>query len=183
MFPFAISRPFAEDLVQNVLFKLWARMETLVGILSLEKYLMRMARNQLLDNLKKQAREQKYFGRIPVEEAISSHPTRKKDHIDVFRSLSEEKRKDTQMKAALDEGLRVFKEGKRQAYIDLIRQNPGSFASLDALKTLGGVIPDHDLIAPLFNSLAPTCWPSIFMDEAGRSRLRYMNCFNLRVSF
>ncbi|QEC42974.1 RNA polymerase sigma factor [Pseudobacter ginsenosidimutans] len=71
---FALSRPFAEDLVQDILFKLWTRRETLVGILSLEKYLMRMARNQLLDNLKKQATEQKYLSRVTVEETISSHP-------------------------------------------------------------------------------------------------------------
>lgn len=90
-----------------------------------------------------------------LKAALKIQDQRKKDFIDVFRSLSEEKRKDTQLKAALDEGLKVFKEGKRQAYIDFIRQNPGSFISLDALKTLGGAIPDHDLVAPLFNSLAP----------------------------
>ena len=70
--PFALGKPFAEDLVQDVLFKLWTRRETLVGIISLEKYLLRMAKNQLLDNLKKQATEQKYLGRLQVEESIPS---------------------------------------------------------------------------------------------------------------
>lgn len=66
MLPFAQSSAHAEEVVQDVLFKIWSRRETLVGILSLEKYLLRMAKNQLLDHLKKQAIEQKYRNRLEV---------------------------------------------------------------------------------------------------------------------
>ncbi|QEC42978.1 TlpA disulfide reductase family protein [Pseudobacter ginsenosidimutans] len=106
-----------------------------------------------------------------LKASLKRQDQRKKDLIDVFKSLSEEKRKDSQLKAALDAGLILIKEGKRQAYIDFIRQNPGSFVSLDALKTLGGVIPDHDLVAPLFNSLAP----GIQNTESGKEYARRLD--------
>jgi RNA polymerase sigma-70 factor (family 1) len=70
---FAFSRHYAEDIVQDTLFKLWTRRETLIGILSLEKYLMRMARNKLLDHLKKQATERKHIGWLSVEETVPSN--------------------------------------------------------------------------------------------------------------
>lgn len=73
VFPFALSRPLAEEIVQDVLFKLWTRKETLVGILSLEKYLLRMVKNQLLDQLKKKTTEQKYLQQLPAAEHIPSY--------------------------------------------------------------------------------------------------------------
>lgn len=56
--PFAESADTAEEMVQEVLFKLWARRETLLGIVSLERYLLRSAKNQFLDYIKKENREQ-----------------------------------------------------------------------------------------------------------------------------
>ncbi len=73
VFPFALSRPFAEEIVQEVLFKLWIRRETLVGILSLEKYLQRMAKNKLLDHLKKQTTEQQHIHRLSVVKSITAY--------------------------------------------------------------------------------------------------------------
>ena len=70
---FALSRHNAEDIVQDTLFKLWTRRETLIGIISLEKYLMRMARNKLLDYLKKQATEQKHLNRLSIEGTVPSN--------------------------------------------------------------------------------------------------------------
>jgi RNA polymerase sigma factor (sigma-70 family) len=58
--PFAESSDIAEDMVQEVMFKLWARRETVLGITSLEKYLMRSTKNQLLDYRKKENREQRH---------------------------------------------------------------------------------------------------------------------------
>lgn len=73
VFPFALSRLFAEEIVQDVLFKLWTRRETLLGILSLEKYLLRMAKNRLLDHLKQKATEQKHLHRLAVTDSVPSY--------------------------------------------------------------------------------------------------------------
>lgn len=59
--PFADSDAEGEDTVQEVLFKLWARRETMIGIASLEQYLLRMTKNQLLDGRRKMAVEQKHL--------------------------------------------------------------------------------------------------------------------------
>ena len=64
--PFADSSDTAEEVVQEVLFKLWSRRETLLGIESLEKYLMRSTRNQLLDHRKKETIEHRYRGKVPI---------------------------------------------------------------------------------------------------------------------
>ncbi len=50
--------------------------------------------------------------------------------------------------------LKLYNEAKMQVYLDFIRENPNSFISLDALKYIGGTMPDYSKISPLFNSLS-----------------------------
>ncbi|MBW8683765.1 RNA polymerase sigma factor [Chitinophaga rhizophila] len=59
--PFALGKEQAEEIVQEVLFRLWTRKETFVGVASLEGYLRRSARNLLLDIFRRQALEKKYM--------------------------------------------------------------------------------------------------------------------------
>jgi len=64
VFPFALNELSAEEIVQDVLFRLWVRRETLQGIASLERYLQRMAKNLLLDKLKRLSVEKKYIAHL-----------------------------------------------------------------------------------------------------------------------
>jgi RNA polymerase sigma factor (sigma-70 family) len=54
----------AEEIVQDALFKIWMRRETLAGINSLEHYLQRIARNILIDRRRAKAVQQKYYGQL-----------------------------------------------------------------------------------------------------------------------
>jgi len=66
--PFALSHQMADEIVQDVLLKVWTKKESLMGIASFEKYLVRMTRNQLLDMYKKERNRDKYESRVePVE--------------------------------------------------------------------------------------------------------------------
>jgi peroxiredoxin len=90
-----------------------------------------------------------------LKAALKIEEEKKRAYTDAFRTLPEEKRKDTQVLAGYTAELKVFAKEKKQAYIVFIKQNPNSFVSLGALKIIGGAVPDHDLIAPLFESLSP----------------------------
>jgi len=62
--PFAFSHQMADEIVQDVLLKIWIRKEALIGIVSFEKYLIRMARNQLIDSYKKEKTKNRYLSRL-----------------------------------------------------------------------------------------------------------------------
>jgi RNA polymerase sigma factor (sigma-70 family) len=70
---FSSSDIEAQEIVQDVLFRLWVRRETLLGINSLEKYLQRMAKNLLLDKLKRKAVEQKYITHLAQTGETHTH--------------------------------------------------------------------------------------------------------------
>ncbi len=70
--PFSIDKTEAEEVVQDTLFKIWIRRETLAGINSLEHYLQRIARNILIDRQRARAVQQKYYGRITGTDRIEA---------------------------------------------------------------------------------------------------------------
>ena len=70
--PFSIDRTEAEEIVQDALFKIWTRRETLAGINSLEHYLQRIARNILIDRRRAKALQQKYYGRLTGTDRIEA---------------------------------------------------------------------------------------------------------------
>lgn len=74
---FSNNQFLAEEAVQTVLFKLWSRKESFVAVLSLENFLITMARNEILNQVKKQElakqyRDQTLFTNVhlPAEETF-----------------------------------------------------------------------------------------------------------------
>ncbi len=97
--PFSIDRTEAEEVVQDTLFKIWTRRETLAGINSLEHYIQRIARNLLIDRQRERAVQQKYYGQILSTDRIEAQAEEdyllKQYHIiarDAINRLSDKQR-------------------------------------------------------------------------------------------
>lgn len=70
-----------------------------------------------------------------------------------FNALPKEKQKDEAVRAPLTIRYNAIMTEKEAATLAFIKANPASFISLEAIKALGGSIPDYNKVAPLFNSL------------------------------
>jgi peroxiredoxin len=71
-----------------------------------------------------------------------------------YRALPADQQKDKDSIAALNKRYKEISEEQKQVVIDFIKANPNSFISLDALKQIGGDIPDYSVVAPLFNAFS-----------------------------
>ena len=71
-----------------------------------------------------------------------------------YYALPKEKQKDEQVRAALDKRYNVINDETKAVRLNFLKANPGSLISLDALKRLGGSVPDYAEVAPLFDSLS-----------------------------
>jgi len=70
-----------------------------------------------------------------------------------FNALPDEKKKDETVRASFTKRYEAIMAENEAASLSYIKANPGSFISLDAIKALGGSIPDYSKVAPLFNGL------------------------------
>ncbi|SDJ51612.1 Peroxiredoxin [Pedobacter sp. ok626] len=70
--------------------------------------------------------------------------------------------------------LKENKKASMQIYFDFIKENPNSFISLDAIKYVGGPIPNYAEIAPLFNSLSPDIKNTI----TGKEHAKFLTTVN-----
>jgi len=71
-----------------------------------------------------------------------------------YNALSPEKQKDEAVRAPLTIRYEAIGKEKEEALLNFVKANPGSYISLEAIKTLGGSIPDYTKVAPLYNMLA-----------------------------
>lgn len=67
-----------------------------------------------------------------------------------YASLPAEKRKDEAVMADINKKSEAITEARRVVLKKFIEDHPGSFISLDALKSYGGYAPDYGDVAPLF---------------------------------
>jgi len=71
-----------------------------------------------------------------------------------YFALPQEKQKDTSVRAVLDKKYNAIDEEQKKAYVSFIKSHPNTIVSLDALKKLGGSIPEYSVVAPLFDSFS-----------------------------
>lgn len=57
---FVKNHTLAEDLTQDIMLKLWCRYEQLSAIEDIDNYILKMAKNHIIDHFKKLAREKAY---------------------------------------------------------------------------------------------------------------------------
>ncbi len=70
-----------------------------------------------------------------------------------YNALPKEKQQDEAVRAPLNIRYEAIMAEKEAATVAFIKANPASFVSLDAIKALGGSIPDYNKVAPLYNGL------------------------------
>jgi len=70
-----------------------------------------------------------------------------------YNALPKEKQQDEAVRAPLNIRYEAINAEKDAATTAFIKANPSSFISLEAIKTLGGSIPDYNKVAPLYNGL------------------------------
>ncbi|GAB1474025.1 TlpA disulfide reductase family protein [Bacteroidota bacterium] len=70
-----------------------------------------------------------------------------------YRALSPEKQRDPAVRASLEPKYNAIVAEKEAAILGFIKANPASVISLEAIKTLGGSIPEYGKVAPLYESL------------------------------
>lgn len=66
------SEEKAEDIVQDVFLKIWQGREKLAGVTHFSAYLLRVAQNHAIDQLRRLARESKFLSSLPTGEMTSS---------------------------------------------------------------------------------------------------------------
>ena len=71
-----------------------------------------------------------------------------------YYALPKEKQSDEQVRAGLDKRYNVINDEIKAVRLNFIKTNPGSLISLEAIKRVGGSIPDYSEVAPLFDSLS-----------------------------
>ena len=72
-----------------------------------------------------------------------------------YRAASAEQRKQPEFAKRLDEREEAITAAQTKVYTAYIKANPASVISLDAVREVGGAVPDYAKVAPLFASLAP----------------------------
>jgi peroxiredoxin len=72
-----------------------------------------------------------------------------------YKALPGDKQRDNDVIAGYQKRQNVIIEEQNQVEADFIKKNPNSIVSLNAIKVIGGSIPDYAVVAPLFNSLSP----------------------------
>ncbi len=70
-----------------------------------------------------------------------------------YNALPKEKQQDEAVRAPLNIRYEAIMAEKDAATTAFIKANPSSFISLEAIKTLGGSIPDYNKVAPLYKGL------------------------------
>jgi len=71
-----------------------------------------------------------------------------------YFALPKDKQQDAAVRAELDKKYNAIDEEQKAAYVKFIKSNPNSLVTLDALKKLGGSIPDYAVVAPLFETFS-----------------------------
>lgn len=76
-FIFFINRQHedTEEIVQDVFLKVWARRDSLSGVRSLEDYLFRMAKNRMVDLLRKNQSGRKAIHHLQQKDVLLDNPT------------------------------------------------------------------------------------------------------------
>jgi peroxiredoxin len=86
--------------------------------------------------------------------ALKSSDEKMKAFNAEYAALPPEKQKDSAVRAVLEVRYNAINEEKKSALLNFVHSNTGSLISLNAIKTLGGSIPDYTEVAPLFNNLS-----------------------------
>ena len=96
---FVKNYSLAEDLTQDVMLKVWSKYERLSTLDDMDNYVLKMAKNHIIDHFKKLAREkaESHVGVLVVEKFLNAHARGKvlcrdgkeRTHEDWLRGLPE----------------------------------------------------------------------------------------------
>lgn len=80
--------------------------------------------------------------------------TKMTDFMAAYYAMTKEQKEDKAIMADLEKKYTAINDEQQQATTSFIKANPNSLVSLDALKKLGGSMPDYTVVAPLFESFS-----------------------------
>jgi peroxiredoxin len=71
-----------------------------------------------------------------------------------YNGYTQEQKKDKAFMAAFEKKYEAIDDEKKVVYKKFIADNPGSYVSLDAIRSAVGYTPDYNVIAPIYNALS-----------------------------